>query len=493
MPIKVTNQDIQIPDLATLFSEYEKDFQTTFQKPDFRIEDDQNIGQVLKIVADRENKVNQAVLQGYQVKTLNGAEAVFLDELFALRGIFREGKTKSAGVVVVETDTSTTQASVIPKNSLVSASNGNQYKTTADTFITANNTAFKITTNNLPLKSYQFSGVNRITGIPFAFTATLAANTDAAKLTFLEGIKTNLTLINPLEPNLSIDQPSLTLRYGIDVGNVLVGLVQSVDIVANGIGNHYTQVPVEAVNAGYFATGSNIVTSMSPTPSGFVDISNPVAFSTGKDIETDAAFIERANALQDQPRSSTAQAIRAALLREVSGVETVVIHKYINPTENDRVEVTPIIIGGDGQKIAEVLENVQPINNVFYGNQSYTVATADGDTEVIRFSRGVTQNLNVRISYTTDVSTILSQVEQDTIKQNLLNFSQEWKIGTKIFNAQLMSAVFSGVVYGRFTTLKVEVKPTTAPDTSYSSADYQSAVTELPSLLEGDIIFSYGG
>ncbi len=155
------------------------------------------------------------------------------------------------------------------------------------------------------------------------------------------------------------------------------------------------------------------------------------------------------------------------------------------------VEVTPVIIGGSDYDVAVELERTQPIDNVYGGDISVVVPTADGETETIHFSRGTSQAINVRITYSTDLGTKLLGVEQTAITTNLSAFSQEWKIEDLIFNDQLKSPVFGGVPYGRFKTLKVETKKTSDPDTSYSEADYASGSTELTTLDVGDIIFNF--
>jgi hypothetical protein len=475
-----------------LISEWEKDLQTEFSNPLLSVEDNENLGHLVKVLANRENLVSQAIQQVYSSQTLSGAESIFLDEIHALNGTFREGATFGTGNAVVRTDDTTVNGTILITGSIYSATNSLQYVSTADHFVSSNVTAYELDASTTPLATYNFTVTNITNDQIFSFSATLAATDQASRENFITGIMNNLALVNPSETNISVDLPNLKLYYGLDTSGVLVGLSNTVDFnMDTTLGDRYTLVPVTATTAGFNPLNVGGITNVSPFPTGFVSVTNITKFASGTEIESDAAFSERASVVSNSPRSSTATAVRAALLDRVSGIETVIINKVINAAENDRVEVTPIIIGGTDLDIAVVLEDTQPINNVYFGDIAVSVPTADGETEIIKFSRGTTQQLSVRVSYTTELNTVLTDLEKDAINTNLLNFSEEWNIGDKIFNAQLQSAVFSGTTYGRFTSLVVETKKVEDPEGSYTVADYQAGATELPALLDANISYLF--
>ena len=198
------------------------------------------------------------------------------------------------------------------------------------------------------------------------------------------------------------------------------------------------------------------------------------------------AFTERADQLSDSPRSCTRPAVISGLLNNVPGVEKVSVDKVV---ENGIVKVTPIVIGGETNKIAEELYKKQPIDNVFSGNVSYVVDTLDNKTEEIRFSRGETQQLSVRVSYRTTTNISLTETEQKAISDNLVDLSESWQLGSKIFNFTLLSTVSGSVVSNKFAQLLVETKKVEDPDSAYSSADYQADPTELPDLITTNISY----
>lgn len=245
---------------------------------------------------------------------------------------------------------------------------------------------------------------------------------------------------------------------------------------------------IECVNTetGFNPLGVGGIASISIPPLGYVSVTNLSEFSSGTDVETDAAFVERARSEVDSPRSATRTAIVAGLLANVEGVEKVKFNKTVS---TGIVTIVPVIIGGEIADIAQELYRSQPINNVYSGDIQYTVDTEDDDQEVISFSRGVQQQLSVRVRYKTTSNTELTTSEKSTASTNLLDVSESWQLGDKIFNFSLMSAVSSAASYGRFNSLVVEVKKIEEPDTSYSNLDYQADPTELPDLISDNITF----
>lgn len=488
MPVQLdTTLGVVVPNLQEIILEWQADLQEEFGNPELSVEDDENLGHFVKVMANRENLVSQALQQIYAAQTRNGAENIFLDEIFSLNGVFREGATFGQGETVVATE-NVPDSTIILKDSSVSTSNGVSYKTNLDVLVSDRVAAFKLDASSIPLDTYNFEIVNLVKGVQTSFSVTLAVNTPAAREAFLNTLSTNLLAVNPSETNISVDVPSLTLFYGLKSDSTLVGLSEYVTFkLDKSVGVRYSVTSCTAGTKGYNPLGAGGVSSISPSPAGFLEATNIKAFFAGSEIQTDAAYTEDASIQSDSPRSSTPTAIYSGLLRNVEGVSKVIFNKVVTP----EVVVTPVIIGGNDYDIAVELERTQPINNIYGGDIAVVVPTSDGETETIRFSRGTTQPINVRVTYSTDLGTKLLDTEQTTIKTNLVNFSQEWKIGDLIFNDQLKSPVFGGVPYGRFKTLKVETKKTSEPDTSYSEADYVSGSTEITTLSPDDIIFNF--
>ncbi|UUW39692.1 putative baseplate component [Vibrio phage VPMCC14] len=473
--------------LADIILSIENDVRVAYNNPSFSIEDNENIGQLLKMFAGRENNIWQTIEQSYNVWRRNGAEGPFLDEIFALSGVFRESATAGSGDAVVETDNTAIDSTSITAGTIFSGENDGQYALTSTTFVSSRVTAYRVVGSSVSLATYNMSVEDLSTGDVYTQSFTLAANTPAARLIFLQSLQSFLQSVNPSETNIQLDETNLVLYWGFDEAFELKGLEKTVELLCTpSLGNRYSLFECVNTETGFNPLGIDGIASISVPPTGYVSVTNISEFSSGTDVETDAAFIERARSEVDSPRSSTRTAVIAGLLANVDGIEKVKINKEV---VSGIVSVTPIIIGGEISDIAEELYRTQPINNVYSGDIQHTVDTADDEQEVISFSRGVQQQLSVRVRYTTTTNTELTQSEKNLAISNLLDVSEAWQLGDKIFNFSLTSAVSAATSYGRFSSLIVETKKLSEPDSSYSSADYQAADTELPDLISTNITF----
>ena len=471
---------------SQIIEESEQQFQTAFSNPKFSVEDNENIGQIIKVMADRENKLQQTLEMIYDQTTFNGLEGSFLDNAYSLIGVFREGATAGTGDAVVQTDINAQDGTVISGNTLFNGNNGVQYKALSDNLVSSRVTAYRLDANTMPLATYNFTITNRQTDQVFSQSITLASDTPAARLTFLNTLKNFLQSVNPDETKIKVDS-DLNLYYGFDAADSVLGLDQTVNFsVVPSLGNRYTLVECVATTVGFNPLPANSIESMSILPIGYVSVGNISSFSSGTEIETDAAFVERASQLSDSPDAATRDAIVSGLLDNVVGVQTVKIDKEVN---GGIVTVTPIIIGGEIQDIANELYRTQPINNIYSGEISATVSTLDDDSETIRFTRGAEVNLNVRVKYKTVNNTSLSEAEISTISDNLVALSESWDLGQTIFNYTLAQTVGSSVTVGRFSRLIVETKEKSQPDSSYTTNDYVAASNVLPDLLSSDIVY----
>ena len=472
---------------SQIIEESKQQFQTAFSNPKFSVEDNENIGQIIKVMADRENKLQQTLEMIYDQTTFNGLEGSFLDNAYSLIGVFREGATAGSGDAVVQTDINAQDGTVISGNTLFNGNNGVQYKALSDNLVSSRVTAYRLDISTAPLATYNFTVTNRQTDQVFSQSITLAADIPAARLTFLNTLRNFLQSVNPDETNIQLDTTNLVLYYGFDIAYDLIGLKETVNFaVTPSIGNRYTLVECVATTVGFNPLPANSIESMSILPIGYVSVSNISSFASGTEIETDAAFVERASQLSDSPDAATRDAIVSGLLDNVAGVQTVKINKEVN---GGIVTVTPIVIGGEIQDIAKELYRTQPINNIYSGEISATVSTLDDDSETIRFTRGAEVNLNVRVRYKTVNNTSLSEAEIATISDNLVALSESWDLGQTVFNYTLAQTVGSSVTVGRFSRLIVETKEKSQPESSYTTNDYVAASNVLPDLLSSDVVY----
>ena len=482
-----TSAGFQRDTLAEIITQWENDLKNAYNNPKFSVEDNENMGQLVKVAAGREFKCWQAQEQCYNGWTANGAEGIFLDEIFSLNGIFREPATAGTGDAVVRTDLRAKNTTSVPIGTIFSGENGAQYAATSSTLISSRVTAFQLKGKDTPLNTYSFT-INRIdNGQTHKADFTLAATDKDSILIFLKAIQTFLLEINPDENNIQLDEDGLELYWGFDGSYDLKGLASDVEFITTpSIGDRYSKVEASGITRGFNPLGFGELKSMSILPEGFISVTNIQPFGSGSDVESDAAFVERALNIADSPRSSTRSAVLTGLLTNVTGVEKVKFDKKI---VEGKMQLTPVIIGGETEDIAKELYRTQPIDNFYYGSVSYTVATEDGSTEDIKFDRGDSVQMSVRVRYSTVTKVELSNNEKQVALNNLVNLGQRWQLGSKIFNYSLQAAVGEAVDFGRFEALTVEIKRFDEPDTAYSTATFQALPTELPQLVDSNINF----
>jgi hypothetical protein len=481
-----TETGFERDNLSQIILDIENDVKVAFKNPKFSIEDNENMGQFLKVFAGRENNFWQALEQCYNIWRLNGCEGAFLDEILALQGVFRESATSGSGDAVVETDSDATDTTSVGIGTIFLGENSGQYAATSTTLVSERVTAFKVNGATASLATYNMDVEVLTTGDSYSSSFTLSSTTPSARLTFLNSIKSFLETVDPTQ-TVYIDNTNLILYWGFDEAYELTGINNTVQMLCTpSLGNRYSLVECVNTATGFNPLGVGEISTMSVLPTGYVSVTNLSAFSAGTDVESDAAFIERARDVSDSPASATRTAIIAGLLANVSGIEKV---KLVKEISGGIVTVSPIIIGGTIADVAQELYRTQPINNQYSGDITYSVTTEDDEIETIQFSRGVEQELSIRITYSTTTDVDLTLSERSTMKNNLLDVSESWQLGKKIFNFSLMSAVSSAQDSSEFSTLLVEVKKLEDPISSYSSNDYSPAATELPQLQSDNITF----
>jgi hypothetical protein len=485
----LTESGFVLESLSQNISDLVTELQTAFNNNNISAEDNARLGQMIKVLASRETKVWQALAQVYDVWTLNGCEASFLDEIFALNGVFRESATSGVGNAIVAVDNTSVNSTAITAGTEFTGSNSVTYTNTSDVLVSENVTAYKINANNVGLSVYTLSVVNLITNEVFSSTFTLSASTPTARLTFIQSIKTFLEGINESEVNLYIDDTNLILYYGFDSSYSLKGLEQNISLnMTPTLGTRYVEVECTAATKGYHPLYVGEITSMTPTVTGYISVTNIESFSSGSDVETDPAFIERAKSVTDSPRSSTRPAIKAGLLTNVSDIDRVYLRKTVT---GGVVDLTWIVVGGETEAIANELYRTQSIETSYSGTESYDVDTDDGDTETIKFTRGTEKEISIRVTYSTKKGTSLTDIEKDNINTELTTLAEDWDLGgTVIFNGQLQAAVYNGVSSSsRFSAILVELKGATEDDTVYTSEDYTAADNIYPTLVSSNINF----
>lgn len=441
---------------------------------------------LIKVQANREFKVWQQLEATYNAQTLNGAEGEFLDELHAYQGIPRNGATFGTGEAIVETNSDTNDIEQITTNTTFSTIGGSLFTVETNRTISDHVKGYKIEGDTLQAGSYTFHVTNSY-NVETTATYALISNDDVDRLVFFNNLKTFFDSALP-DDNTSVMINTTANKVSFYVGftfsdndYLFTGTEETFKLKFGSlhIGNRFSEHSVLSNETGYNPVASNNINSITPTPTGYVSVTNIESFFSGSDVETDAAYTVRALQQADAPHSGTRPAILSSLLAidEVVGAS---LTKQVDLTTG-LVTVEPVIFGGLTEDIAGVLYNTQPINNQYIGDISYLVATEDGKTETIQFSRGTDLKLSVRVEYKPLNGIPLSNAEQTEIQLSVEDVNSNIPVGGTVFNGQLSGAVFE-VNPQRFTQLTLKIKLESEPDSSYSTVDYVPQPSELPRL-----------
>ena len=425
----------------------------------------------------------------YNARTLNGAEGKYLDDLLNLRGVYRNDATATTGTAIVQTNSNAAWTATIPTTSLFTDANNVSYSPTTEQQFREKIYGWSFT--KADLISAGTTVTIYIKNVDTSIIASQVFTSNSSSV--LTEIATFLQANSSSSDVGSIYTADNTLYLGFDpTTNTFVGLTTPLYLYAEySFGNKYSGILVECVTTGANVVPIKTLQSMTPTPTGFVSLTNISAFTTGNDVETDVEYITRFNSIVDEATASTKPAIYKALLA-VDGVSKVKI--YDNPTNIDQVECDTesfncVIVGGLPVDIAATLATKKPINAATSGTTSYTYSYEDSSQEVIKYTVCNQVPYTVKVSYTTEDGYQLSDAIQSAIKTNLLTLAESFTIGGKIFNTQLQQTVYANTTYGVIADLSVYTKVSSELDSTYTTANIQPNFYSLPILTSDSILF----
>lgn len=448
------------------------------------------IGQFLSIFAYQDIFTWQALQGVYNSQTLNGAEGIYLDDILSSRGVFRKSSAPGNGFPYVQTNNTALWTTSIPLSTTFSASNGQTYKVSTVTALRDRIAAFTLTKNQMTSAgtNITFYIVNANSGS--LNTLSIATNSATALTDLATFISNNI--ISTETSKVFVSNNTLHVGFNSSDLDNPVGLDTAVKFYASvNLGVKWSLIPAVATTNGVYEVFPDNITSMTPSIVGQLSVGNFTEFYEGRDVETDAAYRARFNDVIDESNAATRPAIYKAI-SDLDGVEKVRI--YDNPTTIDTPEApaftfNTVVLGGTVEDIATTLFNKKPINTLTSGTVSYNIALPDGGVEIIKYTPATETGYNIKIRYNTVDELPLTPEEQNSITTNLVNLSSSFDIGTKVFNVQLQSVVFSSVAFGKLSYLEVLSKKIHEPDSLYSTADIVPAFYEVVNLSQENISF----
>lgn len=485
----LTGSGFNLPPLDDLVQETKKTFKSSFGE-DFNTESNSVADKLIQIFNEREYQLWLMMGAVYYAQTLQGAEGIYLDDLFGKLGIFRLGKTKSTGSVIMTIDNS------VPYNTIYSASAytvDTDYELSSDTQVAGNITAQVIKGSDLSPGTYRLQIQNTTDQLVRNKSLTLSDTSSGSLTQFFGQIKSfiveNTILSN--QDKIIIDSSEGTLYIGYDSNKNLVGLSSPVDFrTAPAVGERKIVMDVRALEAGETSRDIGSVSGINPAPSGYLGITNITAFTDGSDIESDNEYKIRASSVSSSGKA-TRPAILSALLTKVEGIEKVRI--FNNNTDKTNAYGVPpyrfmvVCYGGSTAEISKVLYDVIAGSNNTYGDTFYNITTEDDQIETIWHTKAKARPLSVRVRYR---GLPLSASEETAISEGLVTTVGGTTIAGTLYNVQMVGKVMSSTSASRFTQVFVDIKNKDEEDSAYVTTDVSAGITEILSLESEDVIFN---
>lgn len=486
----LTGSGFNLPSLNELTEETKNSFKSVFGD-NFNTESNSVADKLISILNEREYQLYLLMASVYSAQTIQGAEGIYLDDLLGKRGIYRLGKTRSTGSVVMTVDSS------VPYNMVYSApsydiDSGN-YELSTDIQVAGNIIAQKITNRDVSVGTYRLTIQNANDQSTQVTNYSLTATTGAPLIAFFNTIKKfivdNTILTN--QDRIIIDTVEEAIYIGYNSSKVLTGLSSKVDFRTSPLAGQKTiLMDVRSVEPGAISREAHSIRNISPVPGGFVEIDNLTAFTDGADVESDNEYKLRA-ATSINSGNATRPAILAKLLNGVEGIEKVKVFNNNTDTTNSigipKYRFMVVCYGGSTEDISRVLYDTIAASNNTYGNTFYDITTEDDQVERIWHTKAVARPLAVRVRYR---GRPLSAPEMASISSGLITLIEGMGIADTIYNVQMVGTVMSSTTPGRFTQVFVDIKNRGQPDSSYTTNDIKAATTEVFSLEAEDIVYS---
>ncbi|MDB4311871.1 baseplate J/gp47 family protein [bacterium] len=464
---------------------------------DFNTEDDSTFTQLAGVFALELDEAWQGMEGAYSAYTLNGAEGVYLDDLFSRHNISRLNATAGSGTALIEWDKSTALPTNVVAGTSFRATNGVTYESLVEVLLDIDKTsAYTIENDNIQLGvNYTIyceddAGVVQSSGLLAAATEADRPALVAAIASFVDATNSDASL--KTQTTEVSGNASFLLGYGEDFE--LDPLLNEIEFrTSPTMGKRYTKVDVKATTQGYTPLAAGGLTDMTPKFTGYSSVANASAFNSGTAVETDAEFRSRFNKLID---ASDAGCDRLSIENAVLNIEGVSdVRIYENPTDTGPVNGAEaytyhtVVVGGTDTEITDVLFSNGPVNVLTSGSTTITKVTSSGDNIDVKYTPAILDELSIRIQYTPLNNIPFTQVEMDSIKAAILDLTLDFGIGTSIYMLQIEAAVLSSLPYGRLTFADAQWKPQEDSPASYVSTDYIPSFSQFPIIADEEIEF----
>ncbi len=422
----LTNNGYTIKRLSELKKEYDRLLVNRFGP--INTQPDSVIGQLEGIWAEALANIYEQAQDTYHAMYPSSAEGVSLDGAVSYVGITRFAASATQVVAVVYGR----ESSLLKSGA--QASDGNQrYQSLYDTVISRANAVDTLI--EIEAKDNAQYSLN-ISGTLFSYTTESGASVAQIIDGLGQQLNPEVLLYEVQNGALRIYATDGATPFALSVGDKLklTRIGSPCRFIAMDLGRHV--LPMGAL--------TDIVTPRS----GWESVSNLGEGIVGRERESDDELRARFEQSRQVTGSATVKAIRARVREEVIGVsEVYIFENRTNKVTDDGIPphaFEALVVGGDGQAVADALWKHKPAGIETYGTHSTMVKDENGDGQRIYFSRPAQRMAWIRVNVTGLYDEeALPQGVINSIKKAVMSYGQTLNIGDDIILQRMLGPIYS--------------------------------------------------
>jgi uncharacterized phage protein gp47/JayE len=470
----VTSSGFQKKTLAEIKTELETEFQSIFGE-DIDLDPSGPIGQYIGLLSKLFADLWDVAEEIYTSRDPSSATGTSLDNIVLENGIIRQAATETTILDVFLTGDDSTVIAAGKR-----AKNPNQIvEYILDSSVTIDKTAAR--QGKISITSVVVSNDYTVTIDSVNYTHTATGGQDEEDI--LDAIKV-LIDAGAWGGTTSVDGNELTLLASTDFSFDITGDL-SIDAISS-VGDF------TADTAGAYTIAANTLTEIVTPVSGWDEVNNINAGLTGTNQETDSELrIRREFSVNNG--FGTDDSIRESILDNVDGITACTVTS--NRTNTTDSESRPahsfeaVVVGGDDTEIAEEILRVQSAGIGSYGNTTENVTDSQGYTQIIKFSRPVSQYIWVRIYRDYYDEEAYPDDGDDLIKESIVDWSLDLdniNIGVDVIRQKLSTPIYEIAGIGDI-TIEIDATATPGGSPSYASSNIVISAREIAVFATGRI------
>lgn len=395
------------------------------------------IGRFINLDAVGDADLWEVAQMVYSAFDPNSATGIALDNLVAYTGISRFPASPSTAIGLFAGDLNT----LIPAGNTVSAPDTNLQFTLTDSVALAPSLAAGIIISVNILQNNTAYSVTYTPAGGSAQVATFTSDADATANEILVGLQAVIAGSHPL---LSSSVVGTTLV--IDNADVFQSITYAV--TSNFIINKVKKTgQLQAVSNGANEQEAGSINTIITPVLGWDSVTNPLAASPGRLLETDEQLRLRFRNTKLERSSNILDSLYSALLN-IDGVQEVQIYE----NDTDSVDANgvqphsflPIVLGGSSQLIAETIWQNKPIGILSQGDTVVTIYDSQNFPHDIGLQRPTPVDIYIEIDISADpeADTPLPGDAEDQIRAAIISYaSSNFGVGKDVLYSRLFSPI----------------------------------------------------